>query len=388
MMGDLFQDLLSPAAYPEPRPAAVERRDTHISAVYLAGDDVYKVKKAVDFGFLDFTTREKRTAACEAEVALNRRLSPDVYLGVVPIVRDASGAHRVGGEGEVVEHAVHMRRMADAERADQRLAQGALGGADIDRIAIKLAEFHAACRAGEDTAKFGTAEAIGVNVRENFTQTREVLDHYLTAAEAKEIEAAQLGALEAMRSALDARIDAGAVRDGHGDLRLEHVYLREGGGVTVLDCIEFNDRFRYADVACDLAFLTMDLAHHRRVDLAERLLATYARETNDFDLYSVVDFYEGYRAYVRGKIATFLAENAAAPHELRASAAEEARRYFLLALAARRPAVMRPRVVAVGGIIASGKSTLAGWIAARTGAPVVERTARERACWGSPRPRA
>jgi hypothetical protein len=370
-MGTLFEDLLSPGAYPDTRPAAIELRETHISAVYLVGPDVYKVKKPVDFGFLDFSTPDKRLRACEAEVELNRRLSPDVYLGVVPISRGADGLHRIGEGGEVVEHAVHMRRLPDEERADLLLDRGALGPDEIDRIATAIARFHATCRADAETARFGTPEAIGVNVVENFTQTRAVLDHYLTEAEAKEIEAWQLGVLSNEKDVFAARIAAGAVRDGHGDLRLEHCYLR-GAGVTILDCIEFNDRFRYADVACDLAFLTMDLAHHRRVDLAELLLAAYARESNDFDLYSVVDFYESYRAYVRAKIATFLAENQAAPHDLRARAAEEARRHFLLALSADRASVLRPAVVAVGGVLAAGKSTLAGWISRALSAPIVE----------------
>lgn len=372
-MGNLFEDLLCPDAYPEPRPPAVERLETHISSVYLAGPDVYKVKKAVNFGFLDFSTHEKRLAACEAEVALNRRLSPGVYLGVVPIARGVDdGRHRIGSvEGAVVEHAVHMRRLPDEQRADLLLGRDALGIAEVDRIATAIARFHATCRADAETARFGTPEAIGVNVRENFAQTRGVLDHYLTEAEARRIEAFQLGVLHDKAEVFAMRIARDAVRDGHGDLRLEHAYLSHDG-VLILDCIEFNDRFRYADVACDLAFLSMDLSFHRRVDLAEHLLAAYARESNDFDLYSIIDFYESYRAYVRAKIATLMAENEDAAPDLRARARDEARRYFLLALSAARPSALRPAVVAVGGIIAAGKSTLAGWISEQLGAPVVE----------------
>ncbi len=371
-MGTLFEDLRSPDAYPAPRPPSIELRETHISAVYLLGSDVYKVKKPVNFGFLDFSTREKRLAACEAEIRLNRRLSPDVYLGVVPISRAPDGRHHIGDGGEIVDHAVHMRRLPDDERADLLLARSALGRPEIDRIATAIARFHAACRADDETASFGTPESIRVNVLENFSQTRAVLDHYLTPAEAQEIESFQLGVLDRDRDLFTQRIARGAVRDGHGDLRLEHAYLHDAGRISLLDCIEFNDRFRYADVACDLAFLTMDLAAHRRVDLAEHLLAAYARESNDFDLYSVIDFYESYRAHVRAKIATFLAENPDAPHDLRAHAAEEARRHFLLALSAHRAPALRPAVIAVGGIIAAGKSTLADWLSAELQAPVVE----------------
>ena len=371
-MGDLFDDLLSTDAYPDPPPISIERRDTHISAVYLAGDDVFKVKKPVNFGFLDFSTHARRWEACEAEVRLNRRLAADAYLGVAPIARGADGQHRIGGAGAIVEHAVHMRRLPDDERADVRLARGDLGPDEIDRIATTIARFHATCVSDERTARFGEPSMIRVNVVENFAQTRAVLERYLSPEDAAEIERYQLSTLEERAAVFEGRRAQGAVRDGHGDLRLEHCYLRPDGSVTILDCVEFNDRFRYADVACDLAFLTMDLAHHRRVDLAERLLATYARETNDFDLYGVVDFYESYRAYVRAKIATFLAEDRDAPIDLREAAAAEARRFFLLALSARRTSALRPEVIAVGGLIAAGKSTLAGWISAQTGAPVVD----------------
>lgn len=371
-MGHLFEDLLHPDAYPDPRPKAVELRETHISAVHLLEADVYKVKKPVNFGFLDFSTREQRRAACEAEVRLNRRLSPDVYLGVVPITRDSKGQHHIGGEGEVVEHAVHMRRLPDEERADLLLARGALGPPEVDRIAEAIVRFHASCRSDETTAEHGKAEAIAVNVEENFAQTRDVLTHYMSDAEAAEIEEYQRGALVELSHIFAERIERGAVRDGHGDLRLEHVYLRPNGEVTILDCIEFNDRFRYADIACDLAFLTMDLTHMRRADLAEQLLLTYAQKSNDFDLYSVIDFYESYRAFVRAKISTFLAENEAAPHALRTAAKDDARRHFLLAIAAERSQLLRRVVVAVGGIIAAGKSTLAAWISEQLSAPVVE----------------
>jgi predicted kinase len=167
------------------------------------------------------------------------------------------------------------------------------------------------------------------------------------------------------------RVEAGRVRDGHGDLRLEHVYFGSNRAITIIDCIEFNERFRYGDVCADIAFLSMDLAWHGRVDLAERFLARYARESNDYDLYSVVNFYESYRAFVRGKVASLLADDTEASAEARERARREARRYFILALAYERPPLVPPRVVAVGGMIASGKSSAAATIGALLAAPVL-----------------
>lgn len=349
---------------------ADEVRETHISWVFLDATSAYKVKKPVSLGFLDFTTVEQRRRACEAEVALNARLAPDVYLGLREVVRDASGHHRIGGPGEVVDYAVHMRRLADADRADVRLAAGRLGMAEIDRIAKAIAAFHATARCDAETTRFGSPEVVGRNVRENFAQTREVIETLLTHDEAEEIERWQLEVLERDAALFARRMERGRVRDGHGDLRLEHVYL-EGDSLRIIDCIEFAERFRYADVCADLAFLSMDLAWHGRVDLAERLLATYARETSDFELYAAIDFYESYRAYVRGKVATFLAADEGAPSSLREQARQEARRYFLLALAAEKRPLMPPMVVAIGGGLAAGKSTLSDVLGARMGAPAI-----------------
>ncbi len=344
---------------------------THISWVFGVGDEVYKVKKPVSLGFLDFSTREARRAACEAEHRLNARLAPDVYRGVVPITRDAKGRHAIDGDGEVVDYAVRMRRLPEAQRADVRLAEGTLGLAEVDRMVRRIAAFHAECRADAKTAAFGRPEAIRVNVTENFAQTRGVIEPLLSAEEAQEIEAWQLELLEDRAPLLHARADAGRVRDGHGDLRLEHFYLSDDGDVRVLDCIEFNERFRYADVAADLAFLSMDLAFVGRVDLAERALATYAQETSDYDLYLLVDFYESYRAYVRGKVSAIGAGDESLPIGDRERKRRDARRYFLLSLASERRSPMPPTLVAMGGPIASGKSTLADRLGAAMGAPAI-----------------
>ncbi len=348
---------------------AEEVRETHVSGVFLTRDEVFKVKKPVSLGFLDFRSIEQRKAACEAEVQLNARLAPDVYRGVVPVVLEG-GVHRLGGEGEIVDWAVHMRRLRDEDRADHLLASGALDAMAIDRAAITIARFHEGARHDEETGRFGWREAIAVNVQENFEQTRETIGALVSEEEAARIEEGQLAFLERAKELFEERVRRGRVRDGHGDLRLEHVYL-EGERIVIIDCIEFNERFRYADVCADLAFLSMDLAWHGRVDLSERLLATYARETNDFDLYPLVDFYESYRAYVRGKVSAMLAADEGAPLEVREKARAEARRYFLLALAAERPPILAPMVVAIGGNLATGKSTLADRLGLLLGAPSI-----------------
>jgi aminoglycoside phosphotransferase family enzyme/predicted kinase len=364
-------DLALPGAYPSPRPASVSVIETHISWVFVLDRDVYKVKKPVSLGFLDFTTLEERQRACVAEAELNGRLAPGVYLGVVP-VRLQEGRAVLHGDGPVVDYAVHMRRLPDGLRADLRLERGRLSGKDIDAIALRLAAFHAGARTDPEIACLGAPAAVARNIEENFRQTEDSLSTYVRPDEAAEIVRWQTAFVRDRTMLFQERVAAGRVRDGHGDLRLEHVYLPEREPPLAIDCIEFSDRFRYADVCSDLAFLSMDLAAHARVDLGERLLAAYARESQDYDLYALVDFYEAYRAFVRGKIAALVACDHAVEADRRASAAREARRAFLLALSAGRSPLVRPTVIAVGGVIASGKSTIAEAIGHALSAPVID----------------
>jgi diguanylate cyclase (GGDEF)-like protein len=378
---DMAAELLRPDAYGALRSNHLTRVDTHISWVFLLDQDVFKVKKPVNFGFLDFRSVAQRKAACEAEVSLNGRLAPGVYRGVVAVRRAGDGRIFVdcgrghesndATQGAIVDWAVHMRRLDDARRADHLLANGDLSDAAVHAVAKRIAEFHLSAQCDDETSAFGTLEVVKSNVEENFAQTASFLNEYLTPMEVEEIRRHQRGFVRRHESLFEARIQAKKIRDGHGDLRLEHVYWDEGTPV-VIDCIEFNQRFRFGDTCADIAFLAMDFANAGRVDLAERLLARYAREANDFDLYALVDFYESYRAFVRGKVSAFIAADETADGEARLHARAQARRYFLLALAAQGRAVGPRALLAVGGLIASGKSTLAEQLGVQMAAPVVD----------------
>lgn len=366
-MGTLKEDLLA---------QGMELRETHISNVFLTQTAVFKVKKPVQLGFLDFSSLEARKRYCEAEVQLNRRLAEHVYLGVRAITRDARGVHQIASAADsgerAVDYAVEMRRLRDEDAADALLAAGRLGKPELARIAERLALFHASARADAETAHFGERAVIEQNVHENFAQTRASAPEFLSPEGIAAIERWQRGFLEREHARFEARVQAGRIRDGHGDLRLEHCYLGADQSVQIIDCIEFNDRFRYGDVCADVAFLAMDLSWHERADLSESFLASYARASGDYDLYSVVDFYESYRAYVRGKVASLLAADASADLVTRERARSTARKYYQLAEACSREPLDKPRLYAVGGIIASGKSTLATQLADALDAPVLE----------------
>lgn len=334
----------------------------------MGPDEVFKFKKAIDLGFLDFRELEARREVCEREVELNRRLAPDVYLGVRPVFETNAGGRRLTGDGTPVDWAVHMRRMPDDIRADHRLARGELGHEQLESIAGTLARFHDRCPQAPADAGFS---AVQTNVRENFAQCYECpLDSQRTRR-LRELEDYQASFLVHHRERFESRQKCGYVRDGHGDLRLEHLYL-DPDAVRVLDCIEFNDRFRFADTCADIAFLSMDLRHHQRNDLAERFLALYAREANDYGLYDFVDFYESYRAHVRAKVALLVARDAPTDSGQRDSALTKADAYLQLIESTRRKGRGPGMVVAVGGCIGAGKSTIARCIAERLSAPIID----------------
>lgn len=346
--------------------------ETHISWV-LIGPTVYKIKKPTKLPFLDFSTFEQREHACRMEVRINRRLAPRTYLGVVPIRRRPDGRFTLGPSprGAIVEWGVQMIRLDDEDRADVLLATGKLGIRQVDDIALALAAFHADSPSRPQISRFGAPDVVERNVVDNFAALRSSPESFVSEEAMAEIERFQLTFLRDGRALFEDRMAEGAVRDGHGDLRLEHVFFRSAGDdLEVIDAIEFDDRYRFADVCADVAFFAMDLERLGRVDLAERFLATYARAANDFELYRLVDFYESYRACVRAKISSAAVADAAESRVGVASA--EARRYLLLAQSARRRNVLAPVLVVVAGGIASGKSTVAEKLSEELSAPIVD----------------
>jgi uncharacterized protein len=365
---DLVHDLLRPEAYGPDHRAPVALRTTHASWVFLTGGGAWKVKRPVDFGFLDFRALQARRHFCEEELRLNRRLAPDVYLGVEPIRQGARGHVIAGGDGRVVDWALHMRRLPDQASAASLLARDALTAAPLAGLAQRLASFF---RAARPTPAFGDPAALRTNVDENFAQVAPLVDELVDRRSFDDIRAFQVGELETKRGRFAARVREDRIRDGHGDLRLEHVYFLAGAEPLAIDCIEFNERFRCGDAAGEAAFLAMELEAARRPDLAAGFLARFAEESDDFGLYGVLDFYLSYRAFVRGKVAAFLAADPTADGELRANKREEARRRFALARSFSGLPVDDSFVVVVGGVIGSGKSTLANALGRELAAPVV-----------------
>jgi aminoglycoside phosphotransferase family enzyme/predicted kinase len=367
--GALVDDLLRPAAYPPPRPEQVRLATTHASWVFLTDEEVWKVKRPVDYGFLDYSDAGKRRRACEDEVRLGARLAPDVYRGVVPVLRGPAGASFVG-PGEAVDAAVRMRRLPDDESALALVRAGQLLPAHLRALADRLAAFYAGA---ERTDGLGAPAVLRGHVEENHRQTAPHAGRYVGRDLVEHLYRWQLEALAAGDELLRRRAREGRVRDGHGDLRLEHVYFlsRLDGAPVVIDPIEFNPAFRCQDAALDVAFLAMELEAEARPDLAAYLLAAFARAANDYGFYPLADLYLSHRAWVRAKVACFVADDPGTPADKARRKIAEAARLFSLAESFARP---RPRagvLFVVGGMIGAGKSTVAEALGLALRAPVV-----------------
>lgn len=363
-MRALLAGLRKEEAYPHPV-SSLHVVQTHASCVFLTGSYAYKVRKPVSFGFLDYSTVERRRFYSEQELLLNRRLCPEVYLDVLPVV-ESDGLFRIGGSGTVTDWVVRMRQLPEADMLPARLAAGTVGAAEVERIAEVLAAFHSQAATDPEIARFGSPEAVAGNVEENFTQTGPLVGKALPPEHLVAVRDWSHRFLSTHEELLERRVRGGRVRDGHGDLRAQNICLAPDiqGGVQIFDCIEFNDRFRYGDVAADLAYLTMDLDLAGRADLREVLVRCYQQTSGDADLAAVLRFYQCYRAYVRGKIALLAAAEAEIPaderrgHEDLAAAAFDLSRSY----AERRE---RPALLITVGFSGSGKSVLARELARR-----------------------
>ena len=350
---DYIRAMRDPAFYPQPV-AQVAVRETHISWVFLTGSLVYKVKKPVDLGFLDFSAPARREHFCRQEVDLNRRLARDVYLGVATIMRTADG-YRLDGHGAPVDYAVRMRQLSSGDTLKRRLPAGRLDAAALEGLAGTLVAFYEAAATGGAVNDMGAPQAIARNCEENFAQTAGVAGRRFDRRTWEVVAAATRGFLENHSDLLQRRVVEGRIRDGHGDLRTDHVYLTDDG-IRIVDCIEFNERFRWADVACDLAFLAMEMDEEGFASQAAALIDAFVRRSGDLSLYGLLDFYKCYRAMVRLKVNCLRLAQADVGQPERETAEAAIERFLVLAY---RYAVRfsRPVLWVVWGMAAAGKST-------------------------------
>lgn len=365
---------------------------THMSMVFLLPRRVYKVKKEVDFGFADFSTLYKRFQACFAEVQLNKRLAPDVYIGVVPISmqrdtrkitvrcddfwtpeKSANLDYWLNDDfGEIIEWAVHMVRLPDEQTLLHALNEERLTKEMLAEVAQMLVDFHKNARRGEKIDAFGREEVIRTNIDQNFEQTQSHVHVTVSEPVYRRVKELTYSRLKELKATIASRVANGYICDSHGDLRLEHVYMQPSNSsegkshkFVVLDCIEFNEQFRFGDPLSDVAFLVMDIWHKGRPDLARYLQQQYLLKAvqDTPENAKLFTFYAAYRAVVRAKVSGFRVLDPNLSEAQREQETQRARCYWLVALSFLAPPAERPCLLLVGGLPASGKSSLAKMLA-------------------------
>src|SRR5438094_1822224 len=384
---ELVSFLEVPASYPH-GPREVRSIQTHISWVFVTTPFVFKVKKAVNFGFLDFSTLEKRRHFCQRELELNRRLCPSVYLDIVPIYKSASG-FSFNPEGEIAEYSVKMRELPGGWFLSELLVKRLVGENEINRVISCLHRFYESQPPSPEIEEWGRPEKLKISTDENFAQVEPLVGRTISTVAFETIRHFTNHFYAANEKLFRERVQQHRIRDCHGDLHLDHIHITPEA-TTTFDCIEFNDRFRFIDIANDLAFLAMDFDFQGRSDLGNLLLRDAAREFSDTGMLRVANFYKCYRAFVRGKVDSIQAteKETRDPKEHEKQAA----RYFRLAL---KYAVSgsEPLVLVVMGRVGSGKTTVARQLASElnwplfssdeirktlAGIPPTERTPQER----------
>lgn len=351
----LIQFLLSPSSYPH-SPSEVKHIQTHASDVFIAAPYVYKIKKPVDFGFLDYSTLEKRKYYCEKELELNKKLCCQAYLGIEEI-RLKDGGLILGVGDQTVEYAIKMNLLPEEYFLHNLLKKGTVSDADFSKIAEKLADYYKSQSYSEQISKYGQPEKIKSVIDQNLDLSKQFMGKTIGANTYSIIESYNNHIFLNKSSSFIKRMDDGWIRDCHGDLRLEHINLANDD-ICIYDCIEFNESFRYIDIASDLAFLSMDLDYNGHNKFSTYFIGEISRMMNDEGISEVLDFYKCYRAFVRGKVETLKALATEVPENERETAQKNAESYFKLAL---KYALFgsKPAVIVVFGVIGTGKSSIA-----------------------------
>jgi aminoglycoside phosphotransferase family enzyme/predicted kinase len=358
-----ISNMLKPEVYDHPA-KNIELIETHISWVILSGAYAYKIKKPVNFGFLDFSTLEKRKKYCEQELELNRRLAADIYLDVVAIT-GSTDEPRISGSGTAFEYAVRMLQFPQSAQLDNMLASNSLKLKHMDAIARMVADFHQSTNIANDSMAFGDKHAVYQPIEENFRQIEEHPGSTECSDDLEKLEQWSKAEFIQWTTVFEQRKSNGLIRQCHGDMHLRNL-LWLNNKPMAFDCIEFNAKLSWIDVISDIAFLIMDLQHRQQHKLASRFLNRYLELTGDYAGLSVLPFYLCYRAMVRAKVNALRMEQKSLTLEEKKKTIDEFKSYIELAIRfTQRPAA---KLIIMSGMSASGKSTLSQQLLDKLGA--------------------
>ncbi len=362
---DLLDNIKDPSFYGKDV-NSVKILQTHISYVALTGKYAYKIKKPVNFGFLDFSTLDKRKHFCEEELRLNKRLSPDIYLDVIPITQKEDKLV-LNGDGEIVDYALKMREFPQEQIMSNLLKKGRISEEIIERLCCQIVDFYKSSKNSKEIDNYGKLESVKQNIDENFEQTESVIGKTISKQSFDFIKNANEEFFKRKTSILEKRKNEGFIKDCHGDLHSGNIVVTKNGKIIIFDCIEFNRRFRFIDVASDIGFLAMDLDYLNWPYLSSYLIKLYVQKSGDSSIFEVLNFYKSYRAYVRGKVTGFALNDTNIAETERRKLTEIAKKYFELSsyyasLISIQIHNSKPILFMVSGLTGTGKSTISGKI--------------------------
>lgn len=360
----LVQQMLQPEFYPHDVQAPIRLMQTHVSYVLLTGDLAYKLKKPVDFGFLDYSTLAKRKHFCEEELRLNQRAAAPIYLAAMPIAQQGD-RYVLGGEDNVVEYAVKMREFPQSALLSHKFEQGELTEDLLRQLAEAIADFHLKAETNDYIRNFGTVDNVRQSIDENYEQTVGFIGGPQTQQQFDETKAYTDQFFATQQALLQQRMDQGKIRACHGDLHLNNICYWQDE-LLLFDCIEFNEPFRFVDVMFDIAYIIMDLTVQGRRDLAASFLSHYVECTGDWEGLQVLPLYVSRQSYVRAKVTSFLLGDPSIDEATKQAAAAKAAKYYTLAWSYMQP--QPGRLLVMSGLSGSGKTTVAKELSRQLGA--------------------
>jgi uncharacterized protein len=359
----LFQKMLRPEFYPHPVQEPIGFVQTHISYVFLTGDYAYKAKKPMNFGFLDYSTLEKRQHFCTEELRMNQRGAPGLYLDVLPITQSGED-FELGGTGEAVEYVVKMRQFPETALLSSISDRGELTEELLVRLAKAIAQFHKTCPSSDYVRSFGEVAQIRQAFDENYEQTVGYIGGPQTQQQFNETKAYTDRFFAERGELFGDRIQNNWIRECHGDPHLGNICLWEDQ-LMLFDCIEFNESFRLVDVMFDVAYIVMELEMRQRPDLSAIFVSTYVEETGDWEGLQVLPIYVNRQTYVRAKVTSFMLNDPSVPEAEKKKGSEKAALYYRLAWEYSKP--KQGKLFLTCGLSGSGKSTTARELARQTG---------------------
>jgi aminoglycoside phosphotransferase family enzyme/predicted kinase len=357
----LIQQMLKPEFYPHPVAEPIDLIQTHISYVLLTGEYAYKVKKPVNFGFLDFTALAQRKYFCEEELRLNQRGAPHLYLEVLPITSVNNQLH-LNGEGEPIEYVLKMCQFPQEALFIHLFEKGKLTEKWMEDLGRVVAKFHAHAQTNDAIRSFGHIARVREAIDQNYEQTEQYISGPQTQEQFDQTRNFTDQFFQEQQALFANRIASNRIRECHGDLHLGNICLWKDQ-ILLFDCIEFNPSFRFVDVMYDVAFVVMDLEAQKRPDLANAFLNTYVEETGDWEGLQVLPLYLIRQAYVRAKVTSFLLDEPEISEEAKAEAKKKAAHYYQLAWQYTQK--HQGQLILMSGLSGSGKSTVARYFARR-----------------------